>query len=144
MTTAGSALQVPTEATGQLVGSGTGSGSLSYQWEQTAGPSAAIQGTSATAPVLQFTAPLLSPDEDGVGLTFELTVTDATGATATATADVQVVWGDDGLQVSLADGATDVVTTVGGPVSVTSSVASRARRTRTRGRSTASPCPRAP
>lgn len=122
---AGTALQVPTEAQGQLIGSGSGVGTLSYSWEQTSGPTATLNGTSNSQPTLLFNAPLLQPDEQSTTLSFELTVTDSTGATATSSADVQVVWGDTGLQVVLANGASNVVTSVGAPVSVSSLVSSR-------------------
>ena len=122
---AGTVLQVPTEAQGQLIGSGTGVGTLSYSWEQTSGPTASVIGVSSSLSTLLFVAPLLEPDQQSTALSFELTVTDSTGAAATSSVDVQVVWGDTGLSVVLANGASNVVTTVGAPVSISSFVSSR-------------------
>ena len=120
-----SVLQIPTVAAGQLFGTGNGSGNLTYSWTQTSGPSASILGTSATQATLQFETPLLAPNEDDEMLTFELTVTDSTGASATASAQVQVVWGDNGLQVTLNNGAKNVTSSIDSPVVINSQVTSR-------------------
>lgn len=125
----GAPMTVLTGAAAQLVGGGTGVGSLGYSWSQTSGPSAAIDGSSATSPILSFTAPVLAPDEDSVSLDFELTVTDSTGATATSSITVEVVWGDDGLQVALSAGAPNVVApnvvaSPGTPVTIAATVTS--------------------
>lgn len=120
-----SVLQVPTLATAQLFGSGTGSGNLDFAWTQTSGPAAQISGASASQATLQFVAPLLSPDSEGETLEFQLTVTDSTGNSASATASVQVVWGDNGLQVNINNGASQIATTLNSPVSLTAGVSSR-------------------
>jgi hypothetical protein len=120
-----SVLQVPTEANGQLIGTGTGNGSLTYSWTQTSGPTAAIAGSSAGQPTLQFLAPLLDVDVEEEMLGFELTVTDSTGSSATTSAQVQVIWGDDGLQVSIDSGAGTAAASVDSPLSLTSAVSSR-------------------
>jgi hypothetical protein len=119
----GSTLQVPTRTSAVLSAGASGVAPISYRWTQTDGPSATVLGGTGAAQ-LSFTAPDLEPDEDGAELTFSVTATDALGNSAEATAEVQVVWGDDGLQVELADGAASVVATVGTPVVVTSDVAS--------------------
>lgn len=123
--TSGTALQVPTNAQAQLIGSGSGQGPLTFAWSQVSGPEAVVIGSSSTQATLLFTAPLLSPEEELATLTFELTVTDSSGATASAQADVQVVWGDNGLQVTLANGAPNVVTSGDSPVTILSQVSSR-------------------
>ncbi|MEI7624091.1 MAG: hypothetical protein WCJ88_11085, partial [Actinomycetes bacterium] len=120
-----SVLQVPTAATAQLFGSGSGSGNLTYSWTQTSGATASILGSSASQATLQFETPLLSPDDDDESLTFALTVTDSTGATATASTEVQVVWGDDGLQVTLNNGAKNITSSIDSPVVINSQVTSR-------------------
>lgn len=119
----GSTLQVATRTGAVLTAAATGTAPFTYRWEQIAGPTATITGTTSSAE-LAFLAPDLEPDETSQDLTFEVTVTDALGNTATAQAQVEVVWGDDGLQVQLAGGAPSVVATVGTPLAVTSLVTS--------------------
>lgn len=114
--------QVPTRGTGRIVGSATGSGDLTFEWKQTDGPSAAVNAGSSSEPTLVFTAPDLKPDQSSTELTFELTVTDGQGRRASAGATVEVVWGDDGLAVELAGGASNVLAAVDGPVVVTATV----------------------
>ena len=58
---------------------------LSYSWQQTAGPTVALQ--SANSAVASFTAPSLNNDTQ---LVFELTVSDGNGGSASAGVTVTV------------------------------------------------------
>ena len=119
----GSTLQVPTRTGAVLRASASGAGTLQYRWVQTSGPTAKVLG-DATSSNLSFTAPDLKPDQTSTSLTWRLDVTDAAGTTNSADTRVQVVWGDDGLKVVLADGAPSAIGTIDGPVVVTSAVSS--------------------
>jgi hypothetical protein len=119
----GSTLQVATRTTAVLAATATGTAPFTWSWEQTSGPDAEIVDGTESADLV-FTAPSLEPDQTDQELTFQVTVTDALGNTATADASADVVWGDDGLIVSLADGAADVDAQVEGPVTITSQVSS--------------------
>ena len=66
----------------------------SYSWSQTAGTSATL--TESNQSTLTFTAPVISADED---LSFELVVTDQSGASGRASAVVSVV--EDSLVPSI-------------------------------------------
>ncbi len=69
-----------------LEGAGhAGSGDMTYAWLQTAGQAVELSDANAASPT--FTAPLVESDET---LTFQLTVTDETSATATDTVDILV------------------------------------------------------
>ncbi|MFZ4584208.1 MAG: PKD domain-containing protein [Acidimicrobiia bacterium] len=120
-----SAVSVPTRAPAQLVGAGTGVGSLQYQWKQTAGPTATVLGGSNNQSTLAFETPTLQPNQQSESLSFQLTVTDSRKQSATASASVNVAWGDNGLQVQLAGGKPNVVSSIGAPVAITSQVTSR-------------------
>lgn len=61
---------------------------VSYAWTQIDGPEVTLSDASAMLPT--FTSPTVPIG--GAALTFELTVTDATGLTATATTIVNVTW----------------------------------------------------
>ncbi|MFZ4519799.1 MAG: hypothetical protein ACOYOP_15525 [Microthrixaceae bacterium] len=118
----GSVLQVATRTSATLAAQVSGTGPFTYSWTQTAGPDATVLGAT-DGPQLAFTAPSLAPTAQNASLTFSVTVR-AAGGTATATAPVEVVWGDDGLQVQLAGGADSLVATTDTPVVVTSTVTS--------------------
>jgi len=60
----------------------------SYAWAQIDGPEVTLSDASAIQPT--FTSPIVPVG--GAALTFELTVTDSTGLTATATTIVNVTW----------------------------------------------------
>src|SRR3989442_14346835 len=60
--------------------------SSSHSWNQTAGPTVTLSNSNTVAPT--FTAPSVGPS--GSTLTFELTVSDGKGGTATDTVDVIV------------------------------------------------------
>jgi hypothetical protein len=61
---------------------------LTFQWRQTGGPTVALTGANtATA---TFNAPVMTPGQPAVNLTFQLTVTDKLGLSGSATTQVTV------------------------------------------------------
>jgi len=72
---------------------------LSYTWVQTSGPSVTLSGASTVAP--SFTAPPKA--NSAQTLTFELTVTDASGASSTAAVEIAIA----ANQLPLADAGPD-------------------------------------
>lgn len=75
-------------------------GIASYSWSQTAGPSVTLSNTAAVKPT--FTSP--SVGAGGVALTFQLSVTDASGVARTDTCNVNVT---NGNIPPVADAGTD-------------------------------------
>lgn len=75
--------------------SSPGAAITSYQWIQLAGPPVAL--TAANTQNASFTAPAMNAD---TVLTFQLTVTDSTGATVTANANITVYGGASPLTVN--------------------------------------------
>jgi hypothetical protein len=61
---------------------------LSYQWAQTAGPTAILSGATAMHPT--FTAPTVPSGQPAAALSFSLTVTSANGTSAPSTVTVTV------------------------------------------------------
>ncbi len=83
-------------------------GIASYGWTRVSGPAVTLSNAAAASPT--FTAPDVGPD--GAALTFKLTVTDKSGATATDTCIVNVSWvnqpptANPGPALSVAEGST--------------------------------------
>lgn len=83
-------------------------GIASYSWTRVSGPTVTLSNAAAASPT--FTAPDVGPS--GAALTFRLTVTDKSGATATDTCIVNVTWvnqaptANAGPTLSVAGGAT--------------------------------------
>lgn len=64
---------------------------MAYEWTQTSGPAVALSSSTAMKP--SFTSPEVA--SEGVALTFEVTVTDEHGASASDTTIVNVTWSND-------------------------------------------------
>ncbi len=99
-----SAIQTRDHATFSASGSGTGD--LTYEWRWTGDKIPLTQGALDTKSV-SFDAPSLSATKSELNYGLEVTVTDASGATATDRADFRVDWG------SAKNASTEV--SIGGP-----------------------------
>ncbi len=87
-------------------------GIVSIQWRQMSGP--AVQLSATDEAIVTFTAP--DVDSNGAALEFELTVTDASGASAADSCIVNVSWVNE---APTADAGNDQTVTAGASVSLT-------------------------
>ena len=101
---AGADLSVGEGANVTLSATGTGVGTLTYAWSQTAGTVVVLSSTTVASPT--FTAPLVAADEV---LTFQVQVTDTESKVATDTVNVTIVNGgptaDAGADQAVVEGA---------------------------------------
>lgn len=96
LVSAGPSQTVAEGSTVSLVGSGTeANATLSYQWAQIAGPEVDLTGANTSS--ASFAAPAVTDDTI---LSFQLTVTDGSGVTASATAQVLVYRIEEPVAVS--------------------------------------------